>query len=174
MNGRFAPSLVAVRLVAGLASLIAGLVAGGCGSSSSSASGFKPVRARFFLEAAVAQNLAVTLPQSGVQIAINPQPVLTEGDVINVELVQVDLGKCLAFQLTPSAARDLYRITGAHQGRRFVLTLNDRPVGARRIDGALSDGVLLMFVEVPDAALPELVGELKRSAVEIQRGLARK
>lgn len=149
------------------------LVVGGCGSAGGPRD-FAPVRARFFLESAAAQNLAVTLPQSGVQIALNAQPVLTEGDILDVELVQVDLGKCLAFQLTPAAARDLYRLSGSHQGRRFVLLLDDRPVGARRIDGALGEGVLLVFVELPDEALPKLVADLKRSAVEIQRGLARR
>lgn len=174
MNGRVASaSKPFARIATGVVALLAALVVSGCGSAATSGD-FKPLRARFFLEAAAAQNLAITLPQSGVQIAVNPQPVLTEGDVLNVELVQVDLGKCLAFQLTPSATRDLYRLTGAHQGRRVVLTLNDQPLGARRIDGALSDGVLLLFVELPDESLPQLVTDLKRSAVEIQRGLARR
>ena len=33
----------------------------------------------------------------------------------------MELGKCLMFQLTPAAARDFYRLTGSHQGRRLVL-----------------------------------------------------
>lgn len=131
--------------------------------------------ARFFLESGEGvTGLRVELPQSAVNLAVNPKPVLTEGDVLNVELVQVDLGKCLLFHLTPSAARDFYRLSGTHQGRRLVLMINDDAIGARRIDGAIADGKIFVFVEQPDADLPALVSRLKRSATEIQRAIARK
>lgn len=155
------------------ACVMLGLLAA-CGSATSGAGGFKPTIARFFLESADARGIGITLPQSGVQIGVNVQPVFTEGDVRNVELVQVDLGKCLMFEFTTSAARDLYRLSGSHQGRRLVLTLDDKPLGARRIDGAWSDGRVLVFVEVADEALPELVQRLKRSAEVVQRELAKK
>jgi len=105
---------------------------------------------------------------------VNPKPVITEGDVVNVELVQVDLGKCLMFQLTPSAARDFYRLSGTHQGRRLVLLINDVAIGARRLDGAMADGLVYIFVEMPDDQLPELVVRLKGSSIAYQREIARK
>ena len=77
--------------------------------------------ARFHLENQQGQGVPATLPRSGVSLGLDPQPVLTEGDIINVELVQVDLGRCLMFQVSPSAARALYRMTGSNQGRRLVL-----------------------------------------------------
>lgn len=131
--------------------------------------------ARFFLESGEGvTGMRVVLPQSAVNLAVNPKPVLTEGDILNVELVQVDLGKCLLFQLTPSAARDFYRLSGTHQGRRLVLMINDEAIGARRIDGAIPDGRIFVFVEQPDAELPALVSRLKLSSTEIQREIARK
>lgn len=136
---------------------------------------YTPTVARFFLESAEgAEAATVVLPQSGVRVPVNGKPVVTEGDIVNVELVQVDLGQCLLFQLAPSAVRDFYRLTGSHQGRRLVLTLDDRPVGARRIDGAVEDGALFVFVEIPDAQLPALVQNLKKSSAALQRELARK
>jgi hypothetical protein len=136
---------------------------------------YTPTVARFFLESAEgAEAATVVLPQSGVRVPVNAKPVVTEGDIVNVELVQVDLGQCLLFQLAPSAVRDFYRLTGSHQGRRLVLTLDDRPVGARRIDGAVEDGALFVFVEIPDAQLPALVLNLKKSSAALQRELARK
>jgi hypothetical protein len=135
---------------------------------------FKPALARFYLESGETQVARIVLPQSGVAVAIGPKPVLTEGDIVNVEVVQVDLGKCLLFQFAPAAARDLYRLSASHQGRRLVLMLDGAPVGARRIDGPLSGGEVLVFVEMPDEALPELVVRLKRSADKIQRDLAKK
>ena len=145
----------------------------GCNSLGEPSRSFTPTYARFFLESNASDAAAVELPVSGVRVSVGAKPVFTEGDVATVELVQVDLGRCLMFQLTPAAARDLYRVTGANQGRRLVLLLNQVPVGARRIDAPLTDGQVLMFVEVSDAALPVLVANLKMTAAELQRAAAR-
>jgi hypothetical protein len=135
---------------------------------------YTPTLPRLFLETSDPEATSVALPQSGVRVAINPKPVFTEGDIVNVELVQVDLGKCLMLQLSPAAARELYRVSASNQGRRLLLMLNQVPIGARRIDGPLADGNVLMFVEVPDVALPVLVTNLKKTTAELQRTMARK
>ncbi len=135
---------------------------------------FAPVVARFFLESSEGQGGLATLPQSGVQIAVSPKPVITEFDVVNVEVVRVELGECLMFQLTGAAARDLYRLTTTNQGRRLVLLLNGEAVGARRIERPFEDGAVLVFVEKPDAALQELAANLRKTAEEMQRAAAKK
>ena len=135
---------------------------------------YTPSAARFFLEAANTDGTPVILPKSGVRLSVNSKPVVTEGDIVNVELVQVDLGKCLLVQLTPSATRDFYRLSVTHQGRRLVMTVNGETLGARRLDGVITNGVIYVFVEVPDDDLPALVDNLKKSSVAMQRELARK
>lgn len=127
-----------------------------------------PLVARFFLEAKPGEaGLPVRLPQSGVTIAVSAKPVLVEYDLINAEVAQVDLGRCLLVQVSPAASRDLYRLSVSAVGRRLVLALNDEFVGARRIEGAMSDGTVLIFLEVPDEKLPEIVARLKSTAQEI-------
>lgn len=153
--------------------VLASVALAGCAGSSKPRD-YQPTWARFFLEAAGQEGTVVVLPKSGVRIVVNSKPVLTEGDVVNAELVQVDLGKCLAFELTPTARRDFYRLSGAHQGRRLVLIVDGDPIGARRIDGAIADGLVFVFVELPDDALPALVKNLKKSSAAMQRELARK
>ena len=147
-----------------------------CGCQGTSApKDYTPLRARFFLEASETNaGTVVGLPRSGVNVTVNAKPVLTEGDFINVELAQVDLGKCLMFELTPTARRDFYRMSGSHQGRRLVLTVNDDAIGARRIDGAIENGVVFIFVETPEEQLPRLVENLKKSAIAMQQELRRK
>ena len=135
---------------------------------------FTPTLARVFLESADGAGMEMVLPQSGVHLIVNVQPVLTEGDIANVEVAQVDLGKCLMFQLTPSAARDFYRLSGSHQGRRLLLVVNGTPIGGRRVDGPITDGVVFVFAELPDSALPKLVEDLKKTTVALQREIARK
>ncbi len=159
------------RFPGGLA--LVGVLLGGCGAT-------VPVErqamslARFFLESADTRGAEMALPQSGVHLTVNPQPVVAEGDFTNVELVQVELGKCLMFQLSPSAARDFHRLSGSHQGRRLVLVINGEPLGARRIDGPVANGVVFVFIELPDEALPKLVENLKSTTVTLQREIARK
>lgn len=125
--------------------------------------------ARFYIESNSAGAVGTVLPLSEVSLQIAPKPVLTEFDITNVELAQVDLGRCLLFQFSGSASRDLYRMSAAHQGRRLVLTIDGAPIGARRIDAPIADGNLLIFVEVPDSALPELQSKLKKCAAAIQK-----
>jgi len=135
---------------------------------------YTPAVVDFFLESTDARAVSVTLPNSGTKISIAPAPALMAGDIANVELMQVDLGRCLMFQLTPTAARDFYKVSVTNQGRRLVMLLNGAAFGARRLEGAISDGALLMFVEVPDDSLPTLVANLKRTTADLQRAIAKK
>ena len=139
-----------------------------CQSTPAAPTDYQPLVARFYLETKPTEaGLAVQLPQSGVNVNVGPKPVFVEYDIINAEVAQVDLGKCLLVQLTPAASRDLYRLSVASVGRRLVLSLNDKLVGARRIERAMSDGNIMVFVELPDADLPDLVSRLKRTTVDI-------
>lgn len=128
--------------------------------------------ARFYLEAGEGEaGLDFTLPQSDVVVRVNPRPVLVEYDFLDVQIARVELGECLLFQLNGGAARDLYRLSAANQGRRLVLTINGQPLGARRLDQPIGDGVVMVFAETPDTALPELVQSLQKTAIRVQRGL---
>jgi len=76
--------------------------------------------------------------------------------------------------VTPTAARDMYRLTGSNQGKRLVLTLNDVALGARLIDAPMGEGSVMIFVELGDAELESLVRDLKRTSAEVQRQISRK
>jgi hypothetical protein len=125
----------------------------------------KPMIARFFLENGPGEaGTTLQLPVSRVAIDVNSKPVLTEYDIAGVNLARVDVGWCLAFQLTPAARRDFYRMTSTVRGRRIVVTLNGLPAGALRLDQVVSDGVLPMFVEVSDAELPEFADRIRKTS----------
>ncbi|MDF3056069.1 MAG: hypothetical protein K0R17_284 [Rariglobus sp.] len=128
--------------------------------------------ARFFLEASEGDAFAsVTLPVSGVKIAINNKPVITEYDFTGVQLAESDLGKFLVFSLTGDAARDVYRVTGTNQGKRLVLFINDKPVGARIIDKVFNTGAISVFAAIPEELLPELTKNLNATSADIQEQL---
>lgn len=150
----------------------AALVGAGCGTSKKPLD-YTPQAARFYLESASGDGTPLRLPHSGVNLAVNSKPVITEGDIANVDLVQVELGKCLYFQLTPTASRDFYRMSVTHQGRRLALVIDGVALGARRIDGPITNGVIFVFAEVPDEDLPKLVENLKKSAAALQKELSK-
>jgi hypothetical protein len=143
------------------------LVASGCSTAPVAAN--QPTLARFFLESFNDEGVRVVLPQSETAITVAVKPVFSEFDIAGVEIAQVELGKCLLFQLTPAAIRDLYRLTASSSGQRLVLMVNGRAVGARRIEQPLNEGTIAIFVEAPDETLPDLQSGLRKTALELQR-----
>lgn len=157
-----------IRASAVLVLLLACLAATGCRTTATAPAASPPLVARFYLETRTNEvAVPLTLPQSGVTILVSPKPVLVEYDVVNAEVARVELGLCLLVQLSPAAARDLYRLSVGAVGRRLVLALNDEPLGARRIEAAMGDGTVLLFLETPDDRLPDIVEQLKRTSADI-------
>ncbi len=157
------------RVIVGAAALLS---LAGC--STTAPRDFTPTQARLFLESTDASAPSVKLPKSGVIINVSSKAIITEGDIVNAEVVQVELGKCLLLEVTPAAARDLYRLTVVNQGRRLVLRLNGVALGARLIDGPFAEGTVIIFVEMTDTELTALVRDLKRTSAELQKEMARK
>jgi len=87
---------------------------------------------------------------------------------------EVDLGRCALFRLSVPAGRDLYRLTAANISRRLVLVINGQAIGVRVIDRPIEGGMLFIFMEVPDAALSQLVADLNYTTRKIQEEAARK
>lgn len=137
---------------------------------------YEPKVTRFFVESNPREGYrqAMVLPLSKVSIPVDPKPVLSELDIIGVDLVRVDLGLCLDFKLTPAAARDLYRLSVNNLGQRLVLTINGLPVGVRLMDSPLSYGGIMIFVEIPDDQLEELVADLQGTAIDVQKAINRR
>lgn len=110
----------------------------------------------------------VTLPISRSSVAVQRDPLVNEFEIVNAEVVKVDAGMALLIQTTDKGGRDLYRGSVSNMGSRIVLMINGNAVGARRIDGAIRDGIFYTFVELPDEALPELVANIKETLIQLQ------
>ncbi|MGJ8639330.1 MAG: hypothetical protein ACSHYA_08040 [Opitutaceae bacterium] len=110
----------------------------------------------------------VTMPDSKAKISLNKEPLVNEFEIINVDLVKVELGLALLVQVSERGSRALYRASVTNNGNRVVLLINGNPVGARRLDGAIADGNLYTFVELPDDELEQLVIDIKGTIVTLQ------
>ncbi|MDQ8179692.1 hypothetical protein [Pelagicoccus sp. SDUM812005] len=145
------------------------------GCQSTGMDGVDFTRARFFLESGsnAGFSAALTLPVSRIQIPVEGQAIVSEYDYLSVDVVDVDLGRCLAFTLKPAAAREFYQISVGNQGKRLVLVINGEPLGVRKITGPIADGRIYVFLEVKDDRLMELARKLKDTNFEIQKKLKR-
>jgi hypothetical protein len=154
-------------------SLLALLLAAGCATTKSG--DYQPMLARFFVESNPREGYsdALVLPLSHATVPVDPKPVFSELDIVNVDLVRVDLGLCLRFTLTTEAARDLYRLSVNNLGRRLVLTINNAPFGVRVMDSPLSYGVILIFVEMSDDELDKVAFNLQSTTEDVQKALSK-
>lgn len=112
--------------------------------------------------------LKLTLPVSKTQIQVLREPVVGEYEIINIDMVQFDLGIGVQIHLTERGARALYRTSVTHRGNRIVLLANDQPVGARTIDGDMTDGRFYMYLEMPDDEVEQFVLDMRESIAELQ------
>lgn len=116
----------------------------------------------------------LTLPISGTRLQVENDPLVSEFDISNVELVEVDLGLALLVQLSEKGARDFYRGIVTNMGGRVVLTVNGNALGARRVvglDEALQGGDFYTFVELDDEELGDLVLDMQESLLEIHSSI---
>lgn len=111
--------------------------------------------------------VTVKLQKSNSLVEIYSEPLINEFEIKNVELVQVDKGIALLFILSDKGARDLYRASVTHMGRRVVLSINSNVVGQRYIDGAINDGKFYTFVELPQDSLGQLVLDIKATLANL-------
>ena len=143
-----------------LALLVLGLAFAGCRSGRKNDTG---TAARFYLETGPGEiAVPVVLPRSGVRVMVASKPVLTEWDMVEAEVAEVEDGRCLALQFTPEAAGALLRLSETYPNRRLVLLLDGIPAGVRVLDEPIVGGRMLVFVEKEDRELGRLAARLKR------------
>ena len=123
---------------------------------------------RVFLESRLGnmsdlEEMVVETEIGEIVVPVSKMPILSEVDVARVDLVQVELGKALAFTLRKRGELRLMQASSGNMGGRLVITIGGEPIGIRRIDGPINDGVLFAFVNTPDDELPELVNRINDS-----------
>jgi len=103
----------------------------------------------------------ITLPQSGLTYNVRGDPIFTEVDITNVQLVEVgpegNKRFALLFHMNEPGARKLYRYSVSDNGKMVIFEYGGVPIGARQLDGAISDGRYFTFTEVPAEELEKLV-----------------
>lgn len=159
-----------IRPLALLLSALACIALVGCGTAPSRTATIPAPASvvRVFLEADGHEPSArVQLPRSGVVLSVGTRPVFLESDLVGAEVAEVELGRCLLLQFSGPAARDLYQLSSRASGRRLVVSVDGVFLGARRIESALGEGRLLVFLEVSDAQLGEIAARVKTTTTRL-------
>ena len=112
---------------------------------------------------------SVTLPYSESTIQIDPRVQIAEWDIDDVQVFEAELGPAIALFLTTDAARDIRMLTYSNRGRRLVLLVNEVPVGAKMIDRGIEDGIVSLYLEVPDEELEDLATNIKKTSELVRR-----
>ncbi|WOO43214.1 hypothetical protein [Rubellicoccus peritrichatus] len=129
---------------------------------------------RFFLENPSAGRTGVwakplTLEGSGLTYYVKPDPLITEANITNIQLVKVQSGHmAFLFHLDEFGTRALYRASVADNGRMLILVVNGNAIGARQLDGSISDGRLYTFTELSDEEMEKLYEELVDNTAAVQ------
>jgi len=125
--------------------------------------------ARFYFESE--EGTIATLPVSEARIQISSKIAVSEFDILDVQMADVELGRCLAFSLTRAASNAFYQASANNLGRRLILMIDGDPIGVRKVDTPIANGVIYIFLEVPDSRLGDIATNLKGTSIEIQQKL---
>ena len=134
----------------------------------------KPTHAvRFFPEtesSGASFSKSVRMPLSRLEFIVTRKPVIWEAQIADVQMVQVASGEyALRFIFDDYGTRELYRQSVQNLGRRMVVEINGKAMGARQFDGAISNGVYYTFMEMKPDEMAELVVALQKNIELVQK-----
>ncbi len=104
----------------------------------------------------------VKLPRANLKLSIDPNPVLSEGDVQSAELYQTVGGESIMLRFTIQGTIALEELTTRVRGSYLVIFLDKRPVAAWLVDRRITDGHLLVEGDFTDEEARKAVAALNR------------
>ncbi len=143
----------------------AGLATAGCASHSAT---LPPHLITFHIQSTDANGgTELTMPRNGLKYRYIPQTDLTIVDLQKVMLERVQLGLAMAFFFDPGGQRKLEAMTTKYQGRLLFVFDNNDPVGAVKIQDRISNGILPVWMDMPDDKLNDYAVDINESIAKI-------
>ncbi|MBQ6533853.1 MAG: hypothetical protein IJI37_01670 [Opitutales bacterium] len=111
----------------------------------------------------------IEMPQSGFRLMCNTDIFMYNGDLERVDVAQVstpDGAKINGFYFKSKVdgARKLLAVTAANLNNFIVVKINGKPIGLRKIDTVIPDGMLFVIADTKD--------DLHKTAAEINDAIA--
>ena len=115
-------------------------------------------------ELPVAHAQPVTIPSTRQQLVINPEPTLTEHDVLAAKLTPTTGGDAVLLTFDSHGSNLLAEMTTRLRGQSVVVFVNNRPVAALLVEHANATGQLLLIGDLTDDQTKLLVDSLNKTA----------
>ena len=104
----------------------------------------------------------VVVPITRQHLAVDPEPTLSERDVVSAKLEPSAGGDAILLKFDAHGANLLAEMTTRLRGRSLVVLVNDRPVAAVLIEHAIASGELLLTGDLTDEETQTLVDSLNK------------
>ncbi len=117
----------------------------------------------------------VELPGSGHRLMCNNHPFLYGGDLERVDVARVDMPDVISidgfyFRCSIDGTRKLLAASAANLNNFIVLKINDVPMGLRKIDTIIHDGMLFVIADVPPKTeLQKIADDINESILTINK-----
>lgn len=112
------------------------------------------------------------MPHSDISFPFHSVPTISQQHIINLDVLDSELGPCLYLQMDIEGTQQLCKITRQYPERRLIVFIDDEPAGFMFIQQPIEDGVLLVFIEATDDQLNQLLyrWSLQASSVSTSMG----
>ncbi len=126
------------------------------------------------LPASIARDI-VEMPGSGYRLMCNNHPFLYSGDLERVDVARVDTPDGMKidgfyFKFTIDGTRKLLAISASNLNNFIIMQLNGMPMGIRKVDTVIHDGMLFVIADVPpNTVLQKVADDINESIMTINK-----
>ena len=106
----------------------------------------------------------VQVASTGQQLVINPEPTLTERDVLAAKLEPTTAGDAIRLKFDSHGANLLAEMTTRLRGQSIVVFANERPIAVLLVEQANASGELQLLGDLTDDQSKSLVESLNKTA----------
>ena len=103
------------------------------------------------------------MPISKIAFDIQKQPLIWEGDIAEISLAEVELGRCLCFKLNEKGTV----LIEDNLDKRLILVINDQALGFVTLTKNMTSDEIYMFVEMREEKLPAFIADLNKSLTTV-------
>lgn len=116
----------------------------------------------------------IEMPSTNFRLMCSTDIFMYNGDIERVDVARVDSGGIridgLYFKCTVEGAKKLLNITASNLNNFIVMKINGKPVGLRKIDTVIPDGMLFVIADGPkQEELQKIADEINESILVTNR-----
>ena len=117
----------------------------------------------------------VEMPSSGTRVMCGTDIFMYSGDLERVDVAQVKVDGIeiygFYFRCSMAGSKKLFSMTGSNLNNYIVMKINGKPMGLRKVDTVIADGLLFVIADVPEVKGVSEMENLQKIADEINESI---